>query len=94
MDIEVYTGADARFSLYEDDNETYAYEKGHYNEIQIAWNEKLKEIQISKIKGDKESLLDERVFNFKVISRNGKNGRSVQVRKVVYKNEPVSFKVK
>lgn len=94
MDIEVYTGADARFSLYEDDSETYAYEKGHYNEIQITWNEKLKKIQISKIEGNKESLLDERIFNFKIISRNEKNERSVQVKKVVYKNKPVSFKVK
>ena len=40
MDIYVFAGEDAEFELYEDDNETYTYEKGEYSVIRFNWNEK------------------------------------------------------
>ncbi|HEY8931735.1 MAG TPA: DUF5110 domain-containing protein, partial [Rariglobus sp.] len=38
-EIRVYPGADATFTIYEDDNETYNYEKGAYATIPVRWNE-------------------------------------------------------
>ena len=37
--IRVYAGADAEFSLYEDDQFTYDYEKGGYAETRFTWTE-------------------------------------------------------
>jgi len=34
-EIRVYPGADATFTIYEDDNETYEYEKGQHATIRL-----------------------------------------------------------
>lgn len=38
-EIRVYPGADATFTIHEDDNETYDYEKGAYASIPLRWDE-------------------------------------------------------
>ena len=37
LDVHVYPGKDADFFLYQDDAETYAYERGQYNETLLQW---------------------------------------------------------
>ena len=37
--IRVYPGADGDFTLYRDDGETYAYEKGDYKLTHLHWND-------------------------------------------------------
>jgi alpha-D-xyloside xylohydrolase len=37
--LRVYPGADAEFTLYEDDGKTYAYEKGESRIRQLRWND-------------------------------------------------------
>ena len=39
LEIRVYTGADGDFTFYEDDGDTYDYEKGAFATIPIHWNE-------------------------------------------------------
>src|ERR1700761_7261928 len=39
IELRIYPGADADFSLYEDDNNTYAYEHGAFATIPIHWND-------------------------------------------------------
>ena len=67
MDIYVYTGGDAYFTLYEDDNETYNYEKGLYNEIDFVWDEETNTLSISKIKGELQPRLNKRMFTIHVV---------------------------
>jgi alpha-D-xyloside xylohydrolase len=50
-EIRIYPGADASFRLYEDDNETYNYEKGEYSTCELAWNETQKTLTVSDRKG-------------------------------------------
>ncbi len=38
--IFVYPGADGRFTLYEDADDGYAYEKGEYTLTEFTWNDK------------------------------------------------------
>ncbi|MEJ8629659.1 DUF5110 domain-containing protein [Sphingomonas sp. I4] len=38
-EIRVYPGANGRFTLYEDDNETYAYERGQRATYELAWDD-------------------------------------------------------
>ena len=46
LDIYVYPGRDCEFTLYDDDGETYAYEKGEYSLRHITWNEATKTLQM------------------------------------------------
>ena len=39
LEIHLYTGEDGSFIWYEDDGESYAYEKGEYNQILMCWDE-------------------------------------------------------
>lgn len=39
IELRVYRGADGSFTLYEDEGDTYDYEKGMYAIIPIEWNE-------------------------------------------------------
>ncbi|MDP4189071.1 MAG: glycoside hydrolase family 31 protein, partial [Bacteroidota bacterium] len=49
--LYVYTGHDASFSFYEDENLNYNYEKGKYSIIPISYNEKAKTLRIGKRQG-------------------------------------------
>ena len=49
--LEVYTGADGSFSLYEDQGRTYGYERGESSRIPLAWNEKRGELVIGARQG-------------------------------------------
>jgi alpha-D-xyloside xylohydrolase len=46
LTIEIYTGADGTFSLYEDNGRNYGYERGEFSRIPLAWNEKSGELSI------------------------------------------------
>ena len=37
--VRIYRGADAHFTLYSDDGNTYAYEQGHYDITDLSWDE-------------------------------------------------------
>ncbi|NJK85936.1 MAG: DUF5110 domain-containing protein [Bacteroidales bacterium] len=39
IEIRVYPGADGLFNLYEDEGDTYNYEKGAYSIIPFTWND-------------------------------------------------------
>jgi alpha-D-xyloside xylohydrolase len=39
IEIRVYAGADGDFSLYEDENDNYNYEKGEYAVILFHWDD-------------------------------------------------------
>jgi alpha-D-xyloside xylohydrolase len=46
LTLEVYTGADGEFSVYEDNGRNYGYERGESSRIPLAWNDKTGELSI------------------------------------------------
>jgi len=58
----VYTGADGRFSLYEDDGLTYGYEKGAFSRIPLRWDEAARTLHIGAREGSFPGMLAERSF--------------------------------
>lgn len=50
-EIRVYPGADARFTVYEDDSETYNYERGEYATYEISWNDATRRLVVGPRKG-------------------------------------------
>ena len=50
-EIRIYPGADARFTIYEDDNETYAYERGERATYDLVWDDAAKTLRIGARQG-------------------------------------------
>ncbi len=46
IELRVYPGKDAAFTLYEDEGTNYNYEKGQYSTIPLKWNDRLGELEI------------------------------------------------
>jgi len=72
LEIRIYTGADAEFLLYEDENDSYNYETGKYSTILMKWNETGKSFTIGNRKGDFPGILRNRTF--RIIWVNSENG--------------------
>ena len=68
--IYVYTGKDASFSLYEDENTNYNYEKGKFSNIEFQYNEASKTLTIGDRKGSFDGMQKNRVFNIVFIGKN------------------------
>ena len=68
LEIRLYKGADGSFSLYEDENDTYNYEKGIYTTIQFRWNNAKGELTIADRKGAYPGMLQTRTFNIVVVN--------------------------
>ena len=63
----VYAGADASFTLYEDDGLTYGYEKGEFSTIPLAWDEESRTLTIGDREGSYPGMLESRRFRVKVV---------------------------
>ncbi|RYF89767.1 MAG: DUF5110 domain-containing protein, partial [Chitinophagaceae bacterium] len=66
--LNIYTGADASFNLYEDEGTNYNYEKGAYSIIPIKYNEAAKTLTIDHRKGSFNGMLQKRIFRVNIIS--------------------------
>ncbi len=68
--LNIYTGADASFNLYEDEGTNYNYEKGAFAIIPIKYNEATKTVTLDARKGSFSGMLQKRVFRINLISPN------------------------
>jgi len=66
-EIRIYPGADARFTIYEDDNETYAYEKGQRATYDLVWNDRARTLTVGARKGSFPNMVRRRRLNFVVM---------------------------
>lgn len=63
LELRVYPGADAKFVLYEDENDSYRYEKGAYATIQFSWSEKTQQLSIGRREGRFPGMALARTFH-------------------------------
>lgn len=62
LDITVYPGANATFTLYEDEGDNYNYQKGMYSEIPLIWNNSTRTLTIGKRSGQFTGMHTQRTF--------------------------------
>ncbi|WAC46843.1 PA14 domain-containing protein [Asticcacaulis sp. SL142] len=95
-EVRVYPGADAAFTIYEDDNETYDYEKGEYATYQLVWNDADRTLTIGARKGTYPGLVPTRILNIVIADpTNASGGAPAQVsRTVSYSGKPVTVRFK
>jgi alpha-D-xyloside xylohydrolase len=66
-EIRIYAGADGNFVIYEDENDNYNYEKGAFAEVELTWNNQLKQLTIGDRKGTFKGLVVVRKFNIVLV---------------------------
>jgi alpha-D-xyloside xylohydrolase len=95
LEIRVYTGANAAFVLYEDENDTYNYEKGKYSTIALNWNDAEKTLTIGNRQGDFPGMLKDRTF--RIVWVNSKNGTGIEPAKeaqiINYSGKEIKIKI-
>jgi alpha-D-xyloside xylohydrolase len=74
IELRVYSGANGFFTLYEDEGDSYRYEKGIFATIPFAWNDAAKTLTISPRKGDFPGMLKKRTFNVVLVKDKHGNG--------------------
>ena len=83
LEIRLYPGADGTFTLYEDEGDTYNYERGIYSTIPFHWNDRSHTLTIGNRQGQYPGMLTNRKFT--VVMPNGTsqtvnyNGKEVAV---------------
>lgn len=96
VEIRVYPGKNAVFTLYEDENDNYNYENGKYATIDFTWNDKSKTLMISGLKGDYPGMEKKKMFHIVLV--NEKHGIGVDAspvfKRIEYNGTPVSVNLK
>jgi alpha-D-xyloside xylohydrolase len=68
VEVWVYPGRDAEYGLYEDEGNSYRYEKGEYTITKMTWSEESRELKISEPSGSYPVMVKNRIFEVKVVS--------------------------
>ena len=95
IELRVYRGTDGTFTLYEDENDGYNYEKGAYATIPITWNEAAQTLTIGERRGNFQGMLQSRSFRVIFADENHGTGISPTDRSgttVSYSGHTVSVK--
>ena len=66
--LQVYAGADGRFTLYEDDGATYGYERGECARIPLHWDDAARTLTIGARTGSFPGMLQERTFRVVLVA--------------------------
>jgi alpha-D-xyloside xylohydrolase len=69
IELRIYPGADGNFTLYEDENDSYNYEKGVYATIDFHWNDAARTLTIDARKGEFPGMLRARTFHVVVVGK-------------------------
>lgn len=87
LEIRLYEGANGEFTLYEDENDNYNYEKGAYSTITFKWDNAKKALTISDRKGTFPGMLTQRKFNVVLVDKSkgtGTEASSTFNKEIVY----------
>ena len=70
IEIRIYPGADGVFTLYEDENDNYDYEKGLYSLITFKWNDARNKLTIGARKGSYPGKPNTHTFGIVLVREN------------------------
>jgi alpha-D-xyloside xylohydrolase len=90
IELRVYRGADGEFTLYEDENDNYNYEKGVYATIPFRWDDVHQVLTIGDRRGEFPGMLAQRTFQIVFVGED--HGRGIEPEKSPDKVVPYSGK--
>ena len=74
LEIRIYQGANGSFVLYEDENDTYNYEKGAFTTISFKWDDAKHQLVIDNRKGAFPGMIQKRTFQIVIVNKNKGTG--------------------
>ena len=77
IELRIYPGANGKFTLYEDEGDSYRYEKGAFATISFAWDDASKTLTIGPRQGDFHGMQKDRTFNVVLVKASHGNGIAV-----------------
>ena len=95
IELRVYTGADGKFEMYQDEGDNYDYEKGVHAVIPISWSEADKTLTIGERAGKYPGMPEKITFNLVWVSAEHGTGEAVEGkadRTVIYSGSAVSVR--
>jgi alpha-D-xyloside xylohydrolase len=90
IELRIYRGADGDFTLYEDENDNYNYEKGAYATIPLHWNDASQALTIGDRQGQFPGMLESRTFRIVFVGE--KHGVGINPEAQADKTVPYSGK--
>ncbi|MCU7550077.1 DUF5110 domain-containing protein [Chitinophagaceae bacterium LB-8] len=96
LELRIYPGADAEFTLYEDENNNYNYEQGKYTEITFYWNDHASTLTIKDRKGSFPGMLATRKFDIVLVNHQNGTGAGNSSKfnnTITYKGKEVTVKL-
>lgn len=94
LTLNVYTGADGTFDIYEDDGTSYDYERGEWSRIPLRWDEVRGELTIGARVGGFEEMANERRITVRWIDGpdpQAANFDAAPDATVTYRGEPLTL---
>lgn len=88
LEIRIYIGADARFTLYDDAGDGYGYERGEYARCSLGWSEADASLHISAREGSYPGMAQEQTLRIRVF----RPGAEPAEQTVRYTGEPLDCK--
>ncbi len=67
LELRIYSGADGKFTLYEDEGDGYSYERGARATISFAWDDRKNRLIIGPCSGQFQGMLKTRTFRIVVV---------------------------
>jgi alpha-D-xyloside xylohydrolase len=77
LEIRVYRGANGTFTLYEDENDNYNYEKGAHATITFTWDDASHTLTIGDRTGTFPGMLSSRTFHIVFVTENHGTGAAL-----------------
>jgi alpha-D-xyloside xylohydrolase len=77
IELRLYAGANGSFTLYEDEGDSYRYEKGAYATIPFSWDDAAKTLTIGARKGDFPGMLKDRTINVVLVKERHGDGLAI-----------------
>ena len=96
IEVRVYPGANGSFTFYQDEGDSYRYEKGDYATIPLEWNDAAGTLRIGGREGHYNGMPQKMVFNVTLVSRSVGTGlaASESAKDVVYSGAPVEIRLR
>lgn len=97
LTIYVYAGKNGVFTLYEDENTNYNYEKGAFSTIEFTYNDKTKILDIAKRQGEFKGMMKDRNFQIVLVqptNSKGIDGNQSGAKAVHYTGDKMSVRLK
>jgi alpha-D-xyloside xylohydrolase len=92
IELRIYPGADGSFTLYEDENDNYNYEKGAFSIISFSWNDLKRQLTIAKRRGTFPGMVRKRILHIIIVKNrhgSGVESENTPDKTLLYRGEKI-----